>query len=107
LLIDTQAAADYIEQHGWATGNWKDIDGRVCATGAFIYTYPELFDIHGVMFTSATYERRARNREKLLKVLNTHCDGGDFLAWNDSRCASAEEAVAKLRSIPPFELEVL
>ena len=106
MLIDTQAAADYLEQHGWAKGNWNDINGRVCAAGAFIYTYPELLDIHGVMFDSAACERRIRNREKLLKVLNTHCKE-DFLQWNDATCTSAEEAVAKLRSIPPFELEVL
>ncbi len=75
-------AADYIEKHDWRQGALVDIDGKVCALGAIVF--------------SGHYDD-AEAREALKKYLS----GTPWVSiaeWNDAPGRTKEEVIAAFRN---------
>lgn len=95
-----QDAADLIEQHGLAAGNFADADGRICTMEAIYQaatghdgSWRHEFHLSTHAITdqdSDTYLRTARLLHKKL--------GEPIAAWND-RVDSAVTVCARLREI--------
>lgn len=87
-----EAAADYMEVHGWTKGVSENALGEVCVQGAIW---------RGVGVNMHAHPGYDRNLHRLFKVAEkTLCKAMDTTAtaaWNDLICKSKYEAVDALR----------
>lgn len=88
-------AADYIETHGWCTGQLVDEQGRVCPEGAVravIFGHPHSADIPVDRLFQQVMNDLDDDAERV-----SDDAAGDVVTWNDLWCAGQAEAVAFLR----------
>lgn len=71
-------AADYIEEHGWLQGAFRDSGGRVCAEGALNTRY------------GFAYEA--------FHALSRHLGVDSVADWNDAEHRTKEQVVKELRA---------
>lgn len=83
------AAADYIEEHGWCQNAYEDDNGGVCASGALREVGRQAFGPGGVGMFSVPYRLALTVVGRKLPAML--CD------WNDEPGRTKEEVVAMFR----------
>jgi len=78
------AAADYLEQHGWCQGQMFGPDDSVCAVGA----------IAEVTRADTDYDHYS----EALEVAMSYVGGGPVSQWNDAPGRTKEDVIAMLRA---------
>jgi len=81
------AAADYIDQHGWTQGVFDDDEGHVCVREAINRTAPSILDA----FRAAS------------ALMDAVGDGATN--WNDADGRTQDEVTAKLREVAAAQRE--
>lgn len=78
------AAADYIEEHGWARGSYEEPDGRVCAIGALRIQCGLLnFDLVRLDIPHDEWLRRSIELSALTHALSPIVGDRSVAEWND------------------------
>jgi hypothetical protein len=103
---DLEAAADYIDDHGWTQGMLENQDGQVCLRGAIA---------HICQHNSSLYvsEMKILNRQELNAVVavQNYLDTGlnpyrsTATNWNDQRGRTADDVTAALRKAAVYVRE--
>lgn len=84
IAAKANAAADYIEKHGWCQGGWRTDDGKACALGALIMIGVEDYssDFHAL-------NMRAR------EITGRH----SVPDWNDAKGRTAADVIGMWRDV--------
>lgn len=97
---DLEAAADYIETHGWTQFTMRRQDGAVCAVGALLHVVG--LYCQGEPSREATIEtaNRRRRAEALadmhVALVTNHCSSG-LTGFNDDNGRTQYEVIDELR----------
>ena len=91
-------AADLIEERGWCRGQYEDVAGRVCATGALVCAElnigaGDLGQQIGLLCGTAS----AAYRTARYAVMDRLPDQTSIVGWNDNRLRTAQDVVRVFR----------
>ena len=94
------AAADYIEVHGWAVGETMTATGEVCMSGAIgVSLDPEMVTPNGMHFTDISDVAWNTWFKLDAKLSDVKLDGRAVSEWNDEFAGDQYEVINMLRDM--------